>query len=114
MYPCVLIETNKIWKVEWEKLQPMEKADNLRQIILEIAEHLNKMEDTPARSFATTEDLEREVSQMYHNFRADLDEKVEELVENEIGNIKQKHNEEMNECQKIIRDIEGRLEKLEK
>jgi len=42
MSPIVLIETNKIWNVAWMEYTTDEKLDALKEVIMDIAEEVNK------------------------------------------------------------------------
>ncbi len=109
-----MIETNKIWNQPWLEYDVEQKLDALKDVIKDVVEKINSWEDTPARAFMTKEEVERELSQMFHNIHADMEERVDEKVEEWTSSFKHDHKNDMDEAQKVIIGLKERLEKLEK
>lgn len=100
-----MIETNKIWNQPWMEYSTDDKLDALKGVIMEVVEHLNEFDNTPARGFVTKEELSQELSQTFHNTKSDMEELVENQVEEWTRVFKHEHAKEMAELQKVIRNL---------
>ncbi len=89
-----MIENNVIWNQAWLNYSADEKLDALRKVIMDISDHLNAFDDTPAREFVTKDELsnsEQMINATMHSNISDVKSELRQEFMDEIKGVLKKY-----------------------